>query len=349
MRIAICHNPRIKRHSGSWINPWSDFCEKNTIDYEIIDGFDSNIIEKLKHFDVLLWHFSGFSLPDMKFARSVIYSAKKMGLAVFPDFNEAWHFDDKIAETYLLQSVDAPIPDSKLFYSFNDLQKYSDTHAEYPVVAKLRNGSGSHNVKLLKNKNDLLKYAKKMFSKGLKSTPDLIFKTKSNLSTAKNFTTFKNRLLRSPEFIRILLRGRKFDREQGYVFFQEFIPNDGFDLKVVVVGDKLSIIGRNTRKNDFRASGGGDLFYDHTMISGDLVNDIFEVNDKLGFQCMGYDIVINTLTKKPVIVEISYGFSNEALLSAGGYFNRNGIWVEEPLNAPFEIIKNINRQNNNNH
>ena len=43
-----------------------------------------------------------------------------MGLKVFPDFNTSWHFDDKIAETYLLQSISAPIPQSYIFYNYED-------------------------------------------------------------------------------------------------------------------------------------------------------------------------------------------------------------------------------------
>lgn len=56
---------------------------------------------------------------------------------------------------------------------------------------------------------------------------------------------------------------------------------------------------------------------------------------------MGYDYVVNNNTGEGIIIEISYGFSHEALLLAGGYFDRQANWHEAPLNAPIEVIQNI--------
>jgi glutathione synthase/RimK-type ligase-like ATP-grasp enzyme len=42
--------------------------------------------------------------------------------------------------------------------------------------------------------------------------------------------------------LRTLNSAKKFPNEKEYVFLQEFIPNNGNDLKIDVVGDKLSFI-----------------------------------------------------------------------------------------------------------
>jgi glutathione synthase/RimK-type ligase-like ATP-grasp enzyme len=341
IKIAICHNPRKVQHSGSWITPWIEYCEKNGFYYKLIDGLGNDIITQLKDFDILLWHFSGYSYLEMLMTRSVIYSAEKMGLFVFPGFNCAWHFDDKIAETYLLQSVNASIPRSSIFYSYSDFKYFIENNCRFPIVVKLRTGSGSHNVKLFNTKGEVIKYGRKMFGPGIKSSPDIFLKAKSNIVSTKNWRAFRNRFKRIPEFIRTFSRGKEFPREKGYVFLQEFVPNDGFDLKIVVVGDKLSYIGRHSRKNDFRASGSGDLFFDKLLVSNEIIESAFLISEKCGFQCMGYDYVVNKLTGESKIVEISYGFSHLALLQAGGYFNRNGDWFGEPLNAPEEVLKAI--------
>lgn len=73
----------------------------------------------------------------------------------------------------------------------------------------------------------------------------------------------------------------------------------------------------------------------------DIIQTAFEINDKLGFQCMGYDYIVDNRTGKGIIVEISYGFSHMALLQAEGHWDINGNWYDEPLNAPIEIIKNM--------
>ena len=51
-------------------------------------------------------------------------------------------------------------------------------------------------------------------------------------------------------------------REIGYVYFQDFIPQNNFDIRVCVVGDKAFAIKRMVRENDFRASGSGFIYYE---------------------------------------------------------------------------------------
>lgn len=341
MKIAIHKNDKVFKHSTNWSNDWINYCEKEKIDYKIVDCFDNDIIRELKNFDVLLWHFSNYSFLEMMVAKNVLYSAKKIGLKIFPDFNEAWHFDDKLAEAYLLQAIEAPIPETFFFYSFESVKEFINKNPKFPLVAKLKNGSGSHNVKLIKDSKDLLKYSKKMFGKGISPSPSLLFKTKSNIQSSKNMSDFKSKAKRIPEFLKTLKNAKKFPNERGYVYLQEFIPNDGFDLKIVTIGEKLSFIVRPIRKNDFRASGGGALLFDKTKITADIIKSAFEVSDKLNFNCMGYDYVFDNKENKGKIIEMSYGFSHKALLKANGFFDKNGFWYNQPLNAPEEIIKNL--------
>jgi glutathione synthase/RimK-type ligase-like ATP-grasp enzyme len=341
-RIAINKNDKIFCHSGSWVNSWIEYCNDNGIFCETIDCYQPDIIDKLKDFDCLLWHIGNYVLQDMMIGRSILYAASNMGLKVFPDFNTSWHFDDKVAESYLLQSVGAPIPNCWMFYVLDDCKKWLDEDMnKYPLVAKLRCGAGSSNVKLLKNKVEAIEYSQIMFSRGFKTHPSLLLKAKSNLYSSKSWEMMVGRLKRIPEFLLTRSRGKMFPREKGYVFFQEFIPNDGYDLKIVVVNNKLGFIGRRIRTDDFRASGGGDLFFDKELITKDIISSAFSTSDRLGFQCMGYDYVVDKETGIGKIVEISYGFSHTALLKSGGFFDREGVWHDEPLNAPIEVIKNI--------
>jgi len=174
-----------------------------------------------------------------------------------------------------------------------------------------------------------------------------MYKTSSNIKSAHNWATIKNRAKRIPEFLRNFASARMFPNEKGYVFLQEFIPNDGYDLKIIVVGNKLSFIGRDIRKGDFRASGGGSLFFEKSLVTQDIIYSAFSTSYKLGFQCMGYDYVVDKADGKGKIIEISYGFSHAALLQAKGFFDRDGMWHDKPLNAPVEVIKNIIRSDDN--
>lgn len=340
MRILVHGKENSVVHSTSWAPVWAEYCKEKNIEYKIVDLFSNDPSKILKGYDCLLWHFGNYVYADMLEARSILYTAKHLGLKIFPDFNDSWHFDDKVAETYILKAINAPIPQSHILYDMETLKK-SLKDLEFPIVAKLRTGSGSHNVKLIKGESQLLSYAKKMFTRGFSPAPSLIYKTSSNIRSSHDWKTFVSKYKRIPEFLRTLKGAKQFPNEKGYVFLQEFIPNDGYDMKIVVVGDKLSGLYRPIRSHDFRASGGGEVLYDKNLITKDIVDTAFSTADKLGTKCIGFDYVLDNRTNKGIIVEMSYGFSHTAILGAGGYYDRDYKWHEEPLNAPAELLRNL--------
>lgn len=341
MKIAIHQNKTIFHHSSAWETQWIEFCIKNDLKYEIVDCFQSNIVRKLKEFDILLWHIQNYVLQDMMFARSIIQIANNLGLKVFPDFNTSWHFDDKVAQMFLLEAVNSPIPNYWFFATKDSCEKWIKSEAKFPIIAKLKCGAGSHNVKMLQSKLQATRYVSKMFGKGLNANPNILFKASSNYKSAGNMKVFINRLKRIPEFIQTYTNAKRFQKERDYCSFQEYIPNLGYDLKVYVIGDKISFLARHTRKGDFRASGGGNLSYDKSLIPKNVLESAFETSDKLGLQCMGYDYVIDKNTHQGKIIEMSFGFAHKALLDANGYWDRFYIWHDEPINAPHEILQNL--------
>lgn len=327
-------------HSTDWASVWIDYFEANGIEYKAVDLLKTNAIEELKGYDMLLWQFAIADYPQMLEARSILYSAKRMGLRVFPDFNDSWHKDDKIAEMYLLQSVNAPIPKSFVFYDMDTLiTALNNGEIQFPIIFKLKAGSGSNNVKMVKTRNQLLSYAKRMFGRGYSPAPSVIFKASSHIQSSHTWETVKKKIKRIPEFLSTLKGYKLYPNERGYVYLQEFIPNDGFDMKVVVVGDKLAGISRPTRKNDFRASGSGELIYDRSKFTKNLIESAFEVSQKMGSICIGFDYVIDNTTEKGYIVEMCCGFAHTALLGMKGWYDKNCVWHDGELNAPIEIYK----------
>ncbi len=338
MKIAIHQNDEVFSHSTNWRHEWIAMCEEVGLEHEVIDLFKPDALNRLDDFDIILWHFTHYSWQEMQFAPSILTSAQLAGKSVFPDQPTAWHFDDKAAQSLLLQATHASAPRSWLFATLGETQKWLDRNSSYPLVAKLRGGSGSHNVRLVRSKEEATAYARQMFGKGFSASPSLAFKATSNIRSAKNFSAALNRMKRAPEFLRTRSKAKQFLRDRGYVYFQEFIPNDDFDLKIVTVGDKASFIVRGTRANDFRASGGGSVSYQRELVTPEIIENAFRTSESLGFQCMGYDYVVDSRTGKGLIVELSYGFSHEAILDAGGYWTRDGVWHDEALNVPREVL-----------
>src|SRR5699024_7603805 len=83
----------------------------------------------------------------------------------FPDFQTAWHFDDKVGQKYLLEAIGAPLVSSYVFYDRQNALEWI-AEADFPKVFKLRRGAGSAHVKLARNKSEARKLVGRAFSGG---------------------------------------------------------------------------------------------------------------------------------------------------------------------------------------
>ena len=116
-------------------------------------------------------------------------------------------------------------------------------------------------------------------------------------------------------------------REIGYACFQDFVPNNSFDIRVCVVGNKAFALKRFTRDGDFRASGSGNIVYDKQQIDERCVRIAFDVNKKLRTQSIAFDFVFDR-NKQPLMVEMSYGFATKAYDTCEGYWTEDLVWHE---------------------
>lgn len=339
--IAICYNKKIFDHYASWSPRFIEYCKKNNIPYEVVNCYRYNIIGKLDQYSALVWNYSNYVISDLLEANNILKIAENKGLKTFPSTDGNFHFDDKIAEMYAFQSVNAPIPKSWVFYLEKECIYWLKNKAVFPIVAKLRCGSGSNNVKIIHNAEEGIKYTKRMFSKGYDPTPSLAYKAYSKLQSSRDLKTIINRVKKIPQFLETRRHAMMMPIEKGYCYFQEFVPNDGYDLKVVVINDKLTFCARNVRKNDFRASGGGDCYYDKSLITNEIIDIAFRTAKELKMNCVGFDFVVDNRNNKPLIIEMCYGFDYEVQRDLGGYFDKEHIWHDGAVYVPDEIIKNI--------
>ena len=323
MRIAIHDN------KGGFNIRWVEYCNKNDIEYKLVNAYDNDIVEKVKECDAFMWHFHHADYRDMQFAKSLLFSLQKRGMKVFPDFNTCWHFDDKIAQKYLLEAIDAPLVPTYVFHTEKEAIEWAES-TTYPKVFKLKGGAGASNVKLARTKKDAKKLIKQCFSKGFRQYRfDEIIKEewrkyKQGNSTLRNFLR--------PIYYQLTKRyPNDFDhfygKECGYAYFQEFIPNNTFDIRVCVVGDKAFGLKRYTRENDFRASGSGNISYSKAEIDERCVKIAFDVARKLGTQSIALDFVFGK-DNAPLIVEISYGYAVVAYDACEGYWTTDMQWHE---------------------
>lgn len=340
--VAICTSTIHKLRGEEFgIPSWEDWLVENGIPCEQFDCYAYDAIEKLDNYSALIWHYSNFQNADLMEAQHILDIAERKGLKVFPNHSTGWHFDDKIAESYAFEEVGAPTPKNWMFYDLNTCIDWLNHKASFPIVAKLRRGSGSNNVKIIQSAKDGTKYAKRMFSKGYAPAQSLAYKAYSKLQSSHDWKTIISRVKKIPMFLISRRFGKGMPVEKGYCYFQEFIPNDGFDLKVVVVGDKLTFLNRKTRKGDFRASGGGDIAYDRSLITKQIIDSAFTTADALKMQQVGFDYVVDNRNGEGKIIEMCFGFDYRAVYDCGGWYDRESRWHEGGLNVEVEMVKNL--------
>lgn len=328
--IAIHHRV------GSFSEKWIQYCDSNKIQYKIVNCYSNNIISDLEGCNVLLWHWVHGDYKAVIFARQLIASLEMKGLRIFPNIKTCWHFDDKVGQKYLLESIGAPLVPSYVFY---DKQKALDwaVSTTYPKVFKLRSGAGAMNVQMLHDVRDAKYIIKKMFSSGLKYYSGYLWKER--LWHFKRDRDLRSFLNLSKGLGRVFIRTdeEKFlPKNVHYVYFQEFISGNNFDYRVMVLGgNRAFCFKRFVRDGDFRASGSGKSLFQKDDVPIDMLEISYSIAKKLALQSVAIDYVFQS--GKPLIVEMSYAFGNKAFPIWPGYWDENLEWIEEAV-APEDII-----------
>lgn len=328
-------------HNGKgWNQQWIQYCVKKKINHVVLDFYSSDIINSIKELKVthLLWYFHHAHYRDKMMARNVLFSAQKMGIKVYPDFDTCWYFDDKVSEKYMFEAIGAPLAKTDVFY---DKKSASDflKQVNYPLVFKLRGGAGAANVRLVRSYKQAMKLVSKAFSSGFpqfNSTRYLherIQKYSIGKGDIKSLLKGIGRLVIPTEFSKL------YPKEIGYVLFQEYIENEGFDIRIEMVGDKCWGEKRGVRANDFRASGSGLYNQNPENISKDIVKLAFDLKDKLNAQSMAFDFVIDKQGNAKVI-EMSYAFG---FVEGDGefYWDRNLVLHSVKINAAYLILEDL--------
>ncbi len=325
MKIAI-H----KKNNGFSLK-WLEYCEKKGILTKVVNCYSSNIVKDLIDYDGLMWHIHQANPKEILFAKQLLYSLEMSGFSVFPDFRTCWHFDDKVGQKYLLEAAGAPVVPSYVFYNKEEAVDWCDS-TDFPKVFKLRSGAGASNVKLAQDKNSAKKCINKAFGKGFRQYAPV-----SNLQ--ERWRKYRLGKTDGIDMIKAFARlGYPTEheyvagRERGYVYFQDFVPGNDYDIRVNIIDGKASAVRRKVRENDFRASGSGLIDYDMSKIPVEALKISFDLADKLKLQSVAFDFVLDQ--DKPLVIEMSYGFGFISTDFKAGYWDSDLNFHEGEFN-PF--------------
>ncbi len=326
IKIAVHFTDKLDKYSYS--HRWIEYLESKGIDVLKTDLKRNDVIEKLKGCDGVMWHW--YHIPDDKQAAPKILDAieENLKLDVFPDFPTRWHYDEKLAQHYLLNALDVPRIKSWVFWDYNEALAFLES-AVYPLVFKLSVGAASANVIKVGNISEAKFYVDKTFKKVF--FPYSLHEFELNWKHL-NPRYLKGVIKRALFSIPYIIKNdypplpEYYLVQKNYAYFQEFCANNSHDIRITVIGDRAFGFTRANRADDFRASGSGKVDYDLAKIPLDAVKLAFETSKKMNVQSMAYDIMYDN-NRNLVINEVTYCFVHNAVFEAPGHWDTKLNWI----------------------
>jgi len=229
--------------------------ESNAIPYEIYDVHSSRWLERAREFDVVVGVPScePFDLEEIR--RKYCLLEGSLGKVCYPSAAHLALYEDKMLEAYLCEVHNLPFVPTHISHDKDDALRMVDSLA-YPVVSKIVPSSGSVGVELVRTPRHARHIVEEAFSPGGRKTHSL------------------------------------YHRQKNYVYFQDFVPNDGHDLRVILIGDTAQGNYRRALPGDFRAS--GMHLFDYGPVPEEAIRIARRVNDFVGSPHLAVDMVLGT-------------------------------------------------------
>lgn len=318
-----------KQHLGglhpAYLRRYEQILNFNGIECIWLEASRRDFWEKVSELDLFIYQWEHYDGPK-QIAQAIIPIIEyEIKVPCFPNWETSWHFDDKIKQYYLLKQPGFPIIESYIFWEKDGAFRWLES-AQMPVVFKLKGGAGSNNVILVRNESDAERLIKKMFGKGIKSG-----RISDKNSLQRRYSTPYRKLRHLGGDVLRRIRGHCeplfWQIDKNYVLFQKFLPNNLFDTRVSIIGERAFAFRRFNRKNDFRASGSGNINYDKDEVDKRAIQIAFKISERLNFQSMSYDFLVNE-KKELEICEISYTFVDYVVYDCPGFWDRDLSWHE---------------------
>lgn len=322
--LGICGGP------GGFAPRWAEACRARGIAVRELDLLGPDPLRQVAGCDGVMWHWAHYPHEQRLAALAILrVIEEQLRLPVFPDMATCWHFDDKIAQAYLLEALGIPHPRTWVFWRPADALEWCG-RATYPAVVKLPVGAGSTNVRLIRDAGAARAHVRECFSgSGCVVRPPL-----PAGGAARAWARWKRAAKRAWQAGPYVWANRFPDLpdqthwmpQKNHVLFQEFLAGNEHDTRVTVVGDRAFAYRRFNRPGDFRASGSGHFDVAPDKIDLRCVSAAFEAARRLGSQSMAFDFLFRGETREPVVGEISYAYVSGMVEACPGHWDRSLAW-----------------------
>lgn len=314
----------IHKSNSEAVIKYDQILTANKIAFEFIDSHEAGFWEKIRHADLFISHLEMGSSRLSRQNQLISIIDKTLLVPCFPDWNTAWHYDDKVAGYMLLEAKGYPLVQSWIFWDKLQAIEWLK-HADYPLVFKLKHGAGSINVVKVCGYKAATRLVNLMFGKGI---------INNRVPGSRQLSIYQNDICRYAKSNAKYMLDRSgilhdplgnWERERGYVFFQRFVPNNRFDIRVNVIGNATFAFRRMNRPHDFRSSGSGEYDLTPGKIPDEAIRMSQQISKEMGFQEMAYDFLIDE-NSHPVITEIGCQSAGRAIPLCPGYWDWNMKW-----------------------
>jgi glutathione synthase/RimK-type ligase-like ATP-grasp enzyme len=200
---------------------WTRYCrffEHNSFHYEIYNLHAHDWLEHAEKYDVIVGIPSCESYHLQEMQRKYYVLEAFLGKTCYPNTGHALLYEDKSLEAYISKAFGLPFVNTYISHDKQDAMRLVETLA-YPVVSKIVPASGSLGVELVRSRQDARRIVDQAFSRNGRKTHVLHF------------------------------------RQKNFVYFQDYVPSDGYDIRVMVIGNRAFGFYRKAPQGDFRASG----------------------------------------------------------------------------------------------
>lgn len=243
-----------------------------------------------ENFDVEIYQFSDIDFRKMNFKdKFVIYTSSE---------DIGYHYKSYIEDVILglhLQGAHL-IPDYKFLRANNnklfmeilrDITDDSNVRSLESYKLGVLEDIFKHKSELSKSTNHVLKTASGAMSKGvsLSNSFDDLYQKARKISKSFNLKSDIKDFIRKYYF-----KGYKMEsRFRNKFIIQEFVPNLKNDWKILVYWDKVYVLKRFVRENDFRASGSGNFVFDKEIPDG-LLDFAYSIRQKFDVPNISIDV-----------------------------------------------------------
>lgn len=314
-------HPNGKRQSFS--SRWTELAQARDIETIPVNVFSRDAIARIAACGGFMWRYPS-SAHNRVYAKRFMYAIEAgLGIPVFPSLKSSWYFEDKLAQRYLFEAARIPNARTEVFWTRETAEQFCE-RAAYPFVLKLAGGHQSTNVRLVRNRDEAVFYVEELFNHGV-------------VSLGYRPASPPRMLLRRLRAAAETLEGHspygpttEAEVQYGYFYAQEFLPDNEFEISVIVVGNRAFAVRRFSRPGDFRTRGSsGRMDWNPEPIGEPPIRLAYQVARKLGAQTIALDILHRG--SQSVVIELTVNYASWVVEQCPGHWLLDGDPMSDPL------------------